>query len=333
MTTGIIVGTAASVAVIVVLLPYLTSVIVALVLAAVLRPVVDWLCRHGIGRTAAAIIGALILPVLAILLTVLVGAALREQGTQWNQTAAAAAQQARDALGVDPVTPLLDAAQHRELILGVAGVAVQGVAAVFALAFGALIAIYVLLFLLKDGPVFAAGIVRRLPVPAPVGRRLLDGADLRLRRYIVGTTVVAGMDAVVISLGSAAFSLPLVAVIALVTFVAAFIPYLGAWLSAIFVIIIALGSGGLETALWMLVIVLVTQNLLEGLLRPYAFGKALNMHPLAVLASTAIGALLGGFTGVFIAPPLVAIIIYWRRTMHAAAATAELGDAADPPRQ
>ena len=144
----------------------------------------------------------------------------------------------------------------------------------------------------------------------------MTDAGFRLRRYLVGTTVVAAVDAVVITLAAALLRLPLLLVIALVTFATAYVPYLGAWLSGIFVVVIALGSGGVETAIWMLVIVLITQNLLEAVLRPLAFGAALDLHPLTILAATVVGALVGGVVGVFVGPPLAAIAASWRRTLR-----------------
>jgi predicted PurR-regulated permease PerM len=142
-------------------------------------------------------------------------------------------------------------------------------------------------------------------------RTLLGTAAVQFRQYVLGTTVVALLDTAAITLGAVALDLPMVAVIAVVTFVGAFIPYLGAWLSAAFAVLVALGAGGLTTGLWMLAIVLVTQNILEGVLRPFVFGRALNLHPVAVLAATVVGAALGGVSGVFIAPPVAAIAASW----------------------
>jgi predicted PurR-regulated permease PerM len=312
LVTGTVVGLAATVVATGVLLPILMPVILAVVLLAVLQPVVDWLGGHRVRRGLAAVIGALAVPVSGIALTVVVLLALRGQGGQWRQAAEAAGQRLRSGTGVDPVAPLLDASQRPELLLGLGGLALRGTAAAVALLFGMLVGIYILYFLLKDGPRLADAMVARLPLPAPTVREMLRDAGFRLRRYVVGTTVVAAMDAVVITLAAAVLRLPLLLVIALVTFVAAYVPYLGAWLSGIFVVVVALGSGGVDTALWMVLIVLVTQNLLEGVVRPFAFGAALDMHPLTVLAATVVGGLLGGVAGVFIGPPLVAIAVAWR---------------------
>jgi predicted PurR-regulated permease PerM len=75
----------------------------------------------------------------------------------------------------------------------------------------------------------------------------------------------------------------------------------------------------------------VTQNVLEGVVRPLAFGAALDMHPLAVLAATVAGGILGGVLGVFIGPPLAAIIISWRRTVKAQRSLSnEAGEPGEP---
>jgi predicted PurR-regulated permease PerM len=319
MIAGCVLGAVAAIAAVTILLPFATPVIVAVVLAAATQPVVGWLCRHGMRRTPAAVIATLLVPVLVIMLAWIVAGSLRGQGVRWQQVAATAAQRLRSAIGVDTLTPVLDASQRRGLLFGLASVLVHGAAVTAQLALGGVLAVYVLFFLLKDGPRFTTYLTNRLPLPAATTAELLATAAFGLRRYFVGTAVVAAMDAVVISLGAVVLRMPLIVVIALVTFALAFIPYVGAFLSGAFAVVIAFGSGGASTALWMLGLVLLTQNVLEGLLRPYAFGLALNMHPLGVLAATVLGAALGGVIGVFIAPAFAAIAIGWARAIRSPA--------------
>ncbi|TMM38058.1 MAG: AI-2E family transporter [Actinobacteria bacterium] len=316
LVTGTVVGFVATVVAASIALPVLAPLIVAVLLAVVLAPVVSWLCRHRMGRGWAAAIAALVPLAVVVALTFVALHALRGQGSAWAATAGTAGARLRSAVGTDPVAPLLDATQRHELLLGLAGFVVNGTAAAVGLLFWGLVTLYILFFLLKDGPRFVDGLAARLPVPLGTARELLTDAGFRLRRYLVGTTVVAAVDAVVITLAAALLRLPLLLVIALVTFATAYVPYLGAWLSGIFVVVIALGSGGVETAIWMLVIVLITQNLLEAVLRPLAFGAALDLHPLTILAATVVGALVGGVVGVFVGPPLAAIAVSWRRTLR-----------------
>jgi predicted PurR-regulated permease PerM len=317
MVAGAVVGIVAAVVAISVVLPYLAPVIFAVVLAAVLQPWVAWLCRHRLPMAASAAVATLTVPVVVSALVVVVVVGLRGQSAVWAETAQAASDRLLSGTGTDPLSPMIDAAQRREVLLGLAGSLLSGAVAVAALAFTALIALYVLFFLLLDGRRFGAGIARHVWLPAATTRVMLADAAIRLRRYIVGTTFVAALDAVVIGAAAVLLDLPLVLVIVLVTFATAYVPYLGAWLSAIFTVAVALGAGGVDAALWMLAVVLVTQNVLEGLVRPVAFGAALDMHPLAILAATVAGGILGGVVGVFIAPPLAAIIMSWRRTVKA----------------
>jgi putative heme transporter len=328
LVAGVVVGIAAVIVAISVVLPYVAPVIFAVVLAAVLRPWVDWLCRRRLSRGVAASVGTLTVPVVVLALVVVVIIGLRGQSAAWARAAASAAQRLRSGTGVDPLTPVIDVAQRREVLLGLAGSALTGAAAIVAFVFTGLIALYILFFLLYDGGRFRAGIAARVSLPAATTRGMLADADSRLRKYVLGTTFVAALDAVVIGAAAAILRLPLVLVIVLVTFATAYVPYLGAWLSAIFTVVVALGAGGVETALWMLAVVLVTQNVLEGLVRPLAFGAVLDMHPLAILAATVAGGILGGVVGVFIAPPFASIVKSWLRTvrMHRSA----LGTAAEP---
>jgi predicted PurR-regulated permease PerM len=315
MVGGAVVGVGAAIAAISIVLPYATPMIIAVVVAAVLQPWVERMCRRRLPRAGAAIIATLAVPVLVVGLLVVVLLALKGQSAVWAQTAQAAGEQLRSGMGVDPLSPVVDASQRREVLFGLAGAVISGTAAIFALAFSALIAIYILFFLLNDGPRFREGIVARVALPSATTRVMLADAGIRLRRYVLGTTFVAALDAVLIGLAAVILRLPLVLVIVLVTFATAYVPYLGAWLSAIFAVVVALGAGGVDTALWMLAVVLVTQNVVEGLVRPLAFGAALDMHPLAILAATVAGGILGGVMGVFIAPPLAAIVVSWLRTL------------------
>jgi predicted PurR-regulated permease PerM len=299
-------------------LPFLTPVIIAALLAAMFQPVVEWLGRHRVRRTAASALCALAVPLLLAVFGVTVALALRGHAGEWQHAMREAARRVQQASGGDPVTPVLDAVQKRAALLGIAGLVGNATVALIALILGVLLAVYITFFLLKDAPRFGTALYSRLALPLPLSRKLISDAAVRLRQYLVGTTVVAAMDMVAITLGAAVLRVPMLGIIALVTFVTAYVPYLGAWIAAIFTVLVALGTGGVSTALWMLLVVLVTQNLLEGLARPFVFGAALDMHPLALMAITLVGGAVGGALGVFVAPPLVAIALSWSKTLRAA---------------
>src|SRR4029450_5560906 len=106
-----------------------------------------------------------------------------------------------------------------------------------------------LFFLLKDGPTIREWGERHLGVPVPVAHTISRRVLQSLRGYFLGVTIVAGFNAIVVSLGALVLGVPLVGTIAAVTFIGAYIPYLGAWSAGAFSVLVALGGAGHEDAL------------------------------------------------------------------------------------
>ncbi|MEV0134520.1 AI-2E family transporter [Dactylosporangium sp. NPDC050688] len=316
LVTGVVVGVAAVIAGLGAVLAVLAPLLITLVVAAALQPLVQRLRRLGAPPALAALTGALLVPALLVVLALLVVRTFAGMGEAWSDVLAGAGEQVHAALGADPLQTLLASTQWRTALLGVGSAVLSGTALLAQAAIGVFMAAFVLFYLFKDGPAGVAYLERRLPLRPGLTRQLLDGAALRMRRYIVGTTVVAAMDTVAIALGAVVLRLPLIGMIALITFVAAYVPYLGAWVSAVFAVVVALGAGGPAAAAWMLVIVLVTQNILEGVMRPFVFGRALDLHPVAILAVTVVGGALAGLVGVLLAPPVAAIAVWWRQMLR-----------------
>jgi len=94
-----------------------------------------------------------------------------------------------------------------------------------------------------------------------------------------------------------------------VNFVAAYIPYLGAWSAGAFTVLIALGSQGTDAAIAMAVIALLANGMLQQLIQPIAYGAALGIHPLAVLIVTIAGGALFGTIGLVLAAPLTSAAV------------------------
>ncbi|GAA0726557.1 AI-2E family transporter [Dactylosporangium roseum] len=314
--TGAAAGAAALVVVAAVLLPLILPLLVMIVVAVTIQPAVDRLQAHRVPRGAAALAGAIIVPAVLIAVGVLLAYVLVTQASGWRPAAEAAGTYLRETLGADPVRTILGSGQWRTALLGLGSALTNGAVIVGQIAVGLLAGSYLLFYALRDGPRLMALIESRLPLPAGSARALLRGAAVQFRRYVLGTTAVAALDALVITAGAAVLRVPFLLVIAAVTFVAAYVPYLGAWVSAGFAVMVAIGAGGLATGLWMLGIVLVTQNILEGVLRPIVFGRALRLHPVVVLVATVVGAAIGGLAGVFLAPPVAAIVMSWWSTIR-----------------
>ena len=109
--------------------------------------------------------------------------------------------------------------------------------------------------------------------------------------------------------------MPLAGTIAVVTFLAGYVPYLGAWTAGAFAVLIALGSQGTETALALAVIVLLANGMLQQMVQPVAYGATLGLHPLAVLIVTIAGGSLFGTVGLILAAPLTSAAVQISRDL------------------
>jgi predicted PurR-regulated permease PerM len=120
----------------------------------------------------------------------------------------------------------------------------------------------------------------------------------------------------------------------LVSFVTAYIPYIGAFVAGGFAVVLTLGSEGTTDAIIMLVIVLLANGLLQNILQPIAFGATLGLNPLVVLIVTVGAGALFGMVGLVLAAPLTSAAVHisadLARAKAAAAADAAV-DAAGPP--
>jgi predicted PurR-regulated permease PerM len=161
-------------------------------------------------------------------------------------------------------------------------------------------------FMLKDGPVIRAWAERATSLPPPVARLVSGHIISSLRGYFAGVTIVAAFSAVIVMIGALIIGVPPVATIGAVTFVAGYVPYLGAWVAGIFTVLLAYGSGGTDAALGMAVMQLLANGALQQVIQPFAMGSTLGIHPLAVLVVTIAGGALFGSIGLIIAAPLVA---------------------------
>ena len=166
-----------------------------------------------------------------------------------------------------------------------------------------------LIFLLTDGPKIRAWVERHMGVPAPVGHLIGDRTLGALRGYFLGVTIVAAFNALVVGLGALVLGVPLAGTIAVVTLLAAYVPYLGAWTAGAFSVLLALGGAGTDAAVGMIVVQLLANSVLQQLVQPLAMGAALGIHPLAVLIVTIGGGALFGAVGLILAAPITSAVV------------------------
>jgi putative heme transporter len=296
----------------IIVIPVLTSAIIA----AVLSPVVAWLARHRLGRGGGAALVLVGVAVLGVGIAVLLLAGVTSQIPElqkslqravdklqgWLQDAGVSASKAQSA-GDDASASVSDG--FHALLEGVG----TGISALASLAAFMSFTLLSLFFLLKDGPTIRRWTEHHMGLPHDVGRTITSRTLQSLRGYFVGVTAVAVFNAAVIGLGAIVLDIPQLGAIVLINFVAAYIPYLGAWSAGAFTVLIALGAQGSETAITMAIIVLLANGLLQQMIQPIAYGAALGIHPLAVLIVTIAGGSLFGAIGLILAAPVTSACV------------------------
>jgi predicted PurR-regulated permease PerM len=169
--------------------------------------------------------------------------------------------------------------------------------------------LFTLIFLLHDG----AGIWGFLLGATPANRRArIDVAGRRalaaLVSYVRATAAVAVADAVGIGVGLLALGVPLAVPLTALVFLGAFIPIIGAVLAGGVAVLVALVAKGFIPALIVLGIIVAVMQLESHVLQPLLLGRAVKLHPLAVVLVIAAGLLSAGIAGALLAVPLLAVV-------------------------
>ena len=308
-------------------------VLVGAILATVAGPLVSSMQRRGVPRVAGAALVLLALLALGVIIALMVFGGIYENSAEIKQSISEAVDKiegwANDAGAGGTSSTTSDAKSSaarsgQTLLQGV----VDGIRGITSLVFFLTFAIFSTFFLLKDGPAVRAFIDRNLGVPALVATTITSNVIRSPRRYFLGVTIVAAFNAVVVGIGAYLLDVPLAGTIAVVTFVTAYIPFIGAFVSGAFAVLLALSSQGTTTAAIMLVIVILANGLLQNVVQPIAFGSTLDLNPLVVLIVTIGAGCLFGMVGLILGAPLTSAALHISRELAAAKARS----AQDPER-
>ena len=288
-----------------------TPVLLALLLSALLGPFYRRLVRMRFNKSlAAGLTCAAVILVMGGAAYIVVNALL-DTGDQIVNSLQDAAKDLSERF--DVVGTALDelATNAQDLLSKFGGTAVSGVLSGVSLltemiATGTL-AILLLFFFLRDSD----RAVVSLHSLAPRG----SGATLEVmaRRafqaiegFMLGTTIVAFIDAVCITVGLLILQVPGAVGLGALVFIGAYIPYLGAFLSGAVAVLVSFADGGLSTALWVLGVVTVVQLLEGNVFQPMIQSRTLQMHPAVILLALTAGASIAGILGMLLAVPLTA---------------------------
>jgi predicted PurR-regulated permease PerM len=311
-------------------------VVAGLVIAAVAAPCVSWLKRHRVPRAIGSALVLLgVVAVGAIVILVVVGG-ITSQADQIRSEASAAADKVNAWLGdlglsttgANEVTDTAKSSTPDAISTLVNGL-LAGISNIASIAFALSFAAISVFFLLKDGPSLRAAVERNMGVPHTVARTITHDTLVAIRRYFAGLTLVAAFNGIVVGLGALILGVPLAGTIAVVTFVTAYVPYLGAFVAGTFAVVLALGANGSGTALAMLVIFLLANGVLQQLFQPIAYGATLDLNPIVVLVVTVGAGCLFGMIGLVLAAPITSAVMHIARDLRRLAGSDE-PPAADP---
>ena len=291
--------------------------LVALLVAALLTPLVNLLNRIGWPRWLAILVSLLVLAAVVFGLIYLVVSQVRSGLPSLEHESTAAYNRARSALRQPPWN--ISDSQFAGYITSagaflkkdsgqlLGGVLSIGLTTGHILA-GALVAIFATIFILIDGRGIWAWIVRLFPQNAHAGLTRAGHAGWRtLTSFVRVQILVALVNGVGIGLVAFFLGLPLAIPIAVLVLLASFIPVIGAIISGIIAVLIALVFGGPLQALIMLAGVLLVHLLEAHVMQPLLVGGAVKVHPLAVVIGVAAGTGLAGVPGALFAVPAIAV--------------------------
>ena len=296
----------------------IVPVAVAILLAALLSPVASRLRAWGLPRgaaTAVTVLGGMALIAGSLYL---IGTQIAEQATTLSTNVVQGFYQLLDYLRNGPI-PISDSLLNssdwvdriqnflRDSQSTIAAYAADIGARVGHFLAGFAIALFTLFYFLYDGRGIFTFLLRFFPRTA---RTRVDEAAQKgwrsLSSYMRATILVAAVDGIGVLIVALILGVPVAPALAALVFIGAFIPLVGAFVSGFVAVVVALVALGWVQALIMLAGIIVVMQIEGHVLQPFLLGRAVKLHPLAVLLAIAIGIIVGGIVGALMAVPLLA---------------------------
>lgn len=293
----------------------LVPLVIAVVLGAVLEPVVSWMTRHRMPRTLAAIIVLTATLLAATGMTIALVYGFLQQFPEiskrlqlgWGQLMAWLRTLDIDPIWLEQLRAVIDSTAAR-LGQGAFGAVAGTVYATVMMFVGAFFAIYFLFFVLRDGSLFPGWLARLTMQNTALVTEIDAQVRQSIRGYFSGTAVTALITAPIFVLPLLILGIPLVLPMIVLYFFLSFVPYIGAWITGAFAILVAFGFGGPFAALVVTLGLLVSNGPIQNAVLSWALGSSLNIHPVMVLLSTIAGGVVAGALGMVLGPPVVSAI-------------------------
>ncbi len=293
-------------------------VALGLLVTALMIPAVDFLDRRGAPRggavalvllTGIAIVGGVLTFVVSQFVVGLPG--LADQVTKSIESTRTWLIEGPAHLSKDQITnagnSAIEAIQNNQAKL--TSGALSTAATVTEIVTGAFLVLFTVIFFLLGGRNIWQFVTKIFPSNVQERVREAGGAGFHsLIAYVRATFFVALVDAVGIGTGLGIMGIPLALPLASLVFLGAFIPLVGAVVAGFLAVVVALLAKGWIYALITLALIIAVQQLEGHVLQPLVMGRAVSIHPLAVVLAIAAGAVLAGIVGALLAVPTVAFL-------------------------
>ena len=317
-------------------------VLIALIVASAAAPVMRWMKKRGLSAMVSTWITLLAGILIFGGIITLIVFAVQNQADELITSAEDGIDQLQQFLVSGPLP--IDQTQIDSAIDSVVGFftssqfgtgAIAGVSVAGELVTGAVLAIVILFFFLKDGPqIWSFFLSPFKGERLERGRRIGVTSVRVMGGYVRGTATIAAVDAAAIGIGLFALGVPLALPLAVLVFLGAFIPIVGATATGVLAALVALVANGWFVALLVLIIVILVNQLEGNFLQPVVMANSLKLHPLVILVALTAGTILGGITGAVLAVPIAAvawaIAKAWNNPVDASAPAQPSGPALSP---
>ncbi len=303
-------------------------VIIALLLTTLLLPAARWLQRRGWRPAPAAgtVTLAALLVFIGLWALIIPGVLSQADDLFTNvQDGARQAVSVVEPLGVGrkDVDKAIDEGLSSVQGTAVANEVLTGAVLLTQWAAAVILIVVLTFFFVKEGGRLWEWIVElfhedRQPVLREVGER----SWVALSAYVQGVVMVATIDAVLIGIALVVLGVPVAMPLIVLTFVAAFFPVVGAFVAGAAAVLVALVANGLGAALVILAVIVAVQQLEGNVFYPIVVGRKLQLHPVGLLLALAVGGVLAGVVGAFLAVPVAAVtaaVLHYTRERREAA--------------
>ncbi|WP_139998712.1 AI-2E family transporter [Paenibacillus paridis] len=286
-----------------------------------LRPIVDWMVRKKTNRTVAILVIYLVIALIGVVFLTGVWPSLREQINNLLKNGPSILSELNFQLqelekneflsayipaDFSIVTQVTDFLSHGFAFL------TEYIKGLFSFISNMAITLFVfpiiLFYMLKEGGNFGKVLVRALPKRFRAeGEEITGEVDKVLSGFILGRVLVNLALGVLMYIGFLIIGLPYALLLTVVAVIMNFIPFFGAILSAVPIVIIGFIESP-SVAIWSIIIILLAQQIQDNVIAPYVFGKQLNIHPLTTILLVLVGGDIFGIIGIIIIIPVYMIV-------------------------